>query len=97
MSERYFEPSAMDGYFEKQDKPTVFLVLGKGVVVDNEQLATALSLFFWFDAAFLVPSAGLSANISLIRNTSINFSIKSIIGFFCYLALQKLNISIICI
>lgn len=29
MSERYFEPSAMDSYFEKQDKPTVFLVLGK--------------------------------------------------------------------
>ena len=25
MSERYFEPSAMDSYFEKQDKPTVFI------------------------------------------------------------------------
>lgn len=33
----------MDSYFEKQDKPTVFLVLGKEVVVDNERLATALS------------------------------------------------------
>ena len=33
MSERYFEPSAMDSYFEKQDKPTVFLVLGKEVIV----------------------------------------------------------------
>ncbi len=43
MSERYFEPSAMDSYFEKQDKPTVFLVLGKEVIVDNEQLATAFS------------------------------------------------------
>ena len=43
MSERYFEPSAMDSYFEKQDKPTVFLVLGKAVTVDNERLATALS------------------------------------------------------
>mgnify|MGYP002510310850 CR=1 FL=1 len=43
MSERYFEPSAMDSYFEKQDKPTVFLVLGKEVVVDDEQLAMALS------------------------------------------------------
>ena len=43
MSEKYFEPSAMDSYFEKQDKPTVFLVLGKEVVVDNEQLATTLS------------------------------------------------------
>ena len=42
MAERYFEPSAMDSYFEKQDKPTVFLVLGKEGVVDNEQLATAL-------------------------------------------------------
>ena len=40
---RYFEPSAMDSYFEKQDKPTVFLVLGKEVVVDDEQLAMALS------------------------------------------------------
>lgn len=43
MAEKYFEPSAMDSYFEKQDKPTVFLVLGKEVVVDNEQLAIALS------------------------------------------------------
>ena len=43
MSERYFEPSAMDSYFEKRDKPTVFLVLGKEVVVDDERLATALS------------------------------------------------------
>ncbi len=43
MSERYFESSARDSYFEKQDKPTVFLVLGKEVIVDNEQLATVLS------------------------------------------------------
>lgn len=43
MSERYFEPSAMDSYFEKQGKPTAFLVLGKEVIVDNEQLAMALS------------------------------------------------------
>ena len=43
MSERYFEPSAMDSYFEKQDKPTVFLVFGKEVIVDNERLSTALS------------------------------------------------------
>ena len=43
MSERYFEPSAMDSYFEKRDKPTVFLVLGKEVVVDDERLAMALS------------------------------------------------------
>lgn len=43
MSERYFEPSAMDSYFEKVDKPTIFLVLGKEVIVDNERLAKALS------------------------------------------------------
>ena len=43
MSERFFEPSAMDRYFEKQDKPTAFLVWGKEVIVDNERLATALS------------------------------------------------------
>ena len=42
MSERYFEPSAMDSYFEKRDKPTVFLVFGKEVIVDDERLATAL-------------------------------------------------------
>ena len=43
ISERYFEPFAMDSYFEKQDKSTVFLVLGKEVIVDDEQLAMALS------------------------------------------------------
>ena len=36
MSERHFEPSAMDSYFERQEKPTVFLVLGKEVIVDDE-------------------------------------------------------------
>ena len=43
MSERHFEPSAMDSYFERQEKPTVFLVLGTEVIVDDERLATALS------------------------------------------------------
>ena len=43
MSERYFELYAMDIYFEKRDKPTVFLVFGKEVIVDDERLATALS------------------------------------------------------
>ena len=38
-----FEPSAMDSYFEKQDNPTVFLVLGKETIVDDERLAMALS------------------------------------------------------
>lgn len=32
----------MDSYFEKQDKPAVFLVFGKEVIVDNERFATAL-------------------------------------------------------
>ena len=35
---RYYEPSAMDSYFDKQDKPTVFLVLGKEVIVDDKLL-----------------------------------------------------------
>lgn len=43
MSERYFEPSAMDSYFEKLEKQTVFFVLGKEVIVDDERLAMALS------------------------------------------------------
>ncbi len=43
MSERYFEPFVMDSYFERQEKPTVFLVLETEVIVDDEQLATALS------------------------------------------------------
>ena len=43
MSEKYFEPFVMDSYFERQEKPTVFLVLGKEVIVDDERLATALS------------------------------------------------------
>ncbi len=43
MPAKYFEPSAMDSYFKNQDKPTVFLVLGKKVTVDDERLATALS------------------------------------------------------
>ena len=34
--------SAMDSYFEKQDKPTVFIVLGKEVIVDDERLAAEL-------------------------------------------------------
>lgn len=43
MAEKYFEPSAMDSYFEKPEKPTVFLVLEKEVIVDDERLAIALS------------------------------------------------------
>lgn len=43
MSERYFESSARDSHFEKVDKPTIFPVLGKEVIVDDERLAKALS------------------------------------------------------
>ena len=42
MSETPFEPSTMDSYFEKQDKPTIFFVQGKEVIITNEQLASAL-------------------------------------------------------
>ena len=60
MSERYFEPSAMDSYFEKQDKLTVFLVLGKEVIVDDERLATALSKLpeLRQEAFCILPAAG---------------------------------------
>jgi len=43
MPEKYFESSVMDSYFVKPDKLTVFLVLGKEVIVDNERLAKTLS------------------------------------------------------
>ncbi|WP_102411328.1 sigma-70 family RNA polymerase sigma factor [Beduinella massiliensis] len=42
MSETPFEPSTMDSYFEKQDKPTIFVVQGKEVIVADERLAAAL-------------------------------------------------------
>lgn len=43
MSETSFEPSVMDSYFEWQDKPTIFVVQGKEIIVANEQLADALA------------------------------------------------------
>ena len=42
VSETPFEPSTMDNYFEKQDKPTIFVVQGKEVIVADERLAAAL-------------------------------------------------------
>lgn len=42
VSETPFEPSTMDSYFEKQDKPTIFVVQGKEVIVADERLAAAL-------------------------------------------------------
>lgn len=42
MSETPFEPSIMDNYIEKQDKPTIFVVRGKEITITNERLAGAL-------------------------------------------------------
>lgn len=43
MSETSFEPSTMDSYFEREDKPTIFVIQGKEVIVANERLAAALA------------------------------------------------------
>lgn len=40
--EKYFDVPVTDEYFVKQDKPTIFTVDGKTVIVDNEQLGKAL-------------------------------------------------------
>lgn len=40
--EKYFDVPVIDEYFVKQDKPTAFIVCGKTVIVDNEQLGQAL-------------------------------------------------------
>ena len=43
MSETSFEPFTTDNYFEQYDKPTVFVVKGKEIIVASERLANALS------------------------------------------------------
>ncbi len=43
MFELYFEPSAIDHYFEKLDMPTIFLVFEKDVIVEDKLLAAVLS------------------------------------------------------
>lgn len=43
MSETSFEPFVTDNYFEKYDKPTVFVVKGQEIIVASERLANALS------------------------------------------------------
>ena len=43
MSETYFEPFATDNYFEKYDKPTIFVVGGKEIIVTSERLADTLA------------------------------------------------------
>ena len=42
MSETFFEPFTTDNYFEKYDKPSVFVVKKQKIVVANKRLADAL-------------------------------------------------------
>lgn len=44
MSERYYNPSVTDNYFEEPIQPTVFSVCGKSIEIENEQLAKAFSI-----------------------------------------------------
>ena len=44
MSERYYNPSVTDNYFEEQIQPTVFSVCGKSIEIENERLAKAFSI-----------------------------------------------------
>ena len=79
MAEKYFETSATDSYFEKQDKPTVFLVFGKVMIVDNERLATALPrrpAFHWLSGQSFhrvkdTDSPCESTSISLCRSCKV--------------------------
>lgn len=43
MFETYFEPFATNNYFEKYDKPTIFVVGGKEIIVASEHLADTLA------------------------------------------------------
>lgn len=44
MSERYYNPSVTDNYFEEPIQPTVFGVCGKSIEIENERLAKAFSI-----------------------------------------------------
>ena len=44
MSERYYNPSVTDNYFEEPIQPTVFSVCGKSIEIENERLAKAFSI-----------------------------------------------------
>lgn len=44
MSERYYNPSVTDNYFEEPIQPTVFSVCGKSIKIENERLAKAFSI-----------------------------------------------------
>jgi hypothetical protein len=43
VSEKHDEPFTVDSYFERQEKPTVFIVHGEAVVVGNERFANTVS------------------------------------------------------
>lgn len=44
MSERYYNPSVTDNYFEEPIQPTVFSVCGKSIEIENERMAKAFSI-----------------------------------------------------
>lgn len=44
MSERYYNPSVTDNYFEEPIQRTVFSVSGKSIEIENQQLAKAFSI-----------------------------------------------------
>lgn len=44
MSERYYNPSVTDNYFEEPIQPTVFSVCGKSIEIENERLVKAFSI-----------------------------------------------------
>lgn len=44
MSERYYNPSVTDNYFEEPIQSTVFSVCGKSIEIENERLVKAFSI-----------------------------------------------------
>lgn len=44
MSERYYNPSVTDNYFEEPMQPTIFSVCGECIEIENERLAKAFSI-----------------------------------------------------
>ena len=44
MSERYYNPSVTDNYFEEPIQPTIFSICGERIEIENERLAKAFSI-----------------------------------------------------
>lgn len=44
ISERYYNPSVTDNYFEEPIQPTIFSVCGERIEIENERLAKAFSI-----------------------------------------------------